>query len=753
MPRPLLLALLVLVFAGCRPAAQVPSTADSAATALLAPTDNPHLENAERVAREFLEAWKGGDFATMHSLLTFSAQDATPSDEFTQLYQSSQSEMTLQSLDYQGNTLGMDGDVAVFNYSVTFHTRVLGDIADNNRNLHLVNDEKAADWRVAWSPGDIFAQMDNGGELRLKPIIPPRANIYDRTGLTTLADMNGRVVTVSVSRESVPDYPGCLSALAQAFDSNTAVQQAAIEAHPPNWLLDMGTLEPDQWEQYHTQLENTCAATFTGFSVRHYNNGTVASNLIGFVGYPDEADVPALLADGFEQNSIIGKSGIEASWDETLRGRPGGELSIVTSSGETIREVKSQRSTPPESLWLTIDVGLQAHIEQIVADAYAKNADTWGKTSQGASVVVQDIHTGEILAMVSYPTFDNNVFTPFPEMGQTAADTAIQAIQNDPRKPQLNRPALGAYPLGSVMKLVSSTAVANSGVYTLDQRFTCNGLWSRDIVRHDWLAGGHGTLTLPQAITQSCDPYFYEVGYRLDSVNPFLLPNYARNFGFGSPTGIHDVAEAHGQIVDPDWWRTNIGTPWNFSESVNMSIGQGYLDVTPLQVVGMISTIANGGTVYRPHLVKQAGLIGETPGYTATAEVVRQLDVRPEVIAVVKKGMCDVTTNPLGTAQFIFRDDSRLQAVGVCGKTGTAEAPPNPEPHAWFGAYAPRENPEIAVVVMVENSGEGSYVAAPIAKAVFDYYFFGPPPGQAGTPNQTAVPGETDTPLPPGLGD
>src|SRR5262249_10095875 len=146
-----------------------------------------------------------------------------------------------------------------------------------------------------------------------------------------------------------------------------------------------------------------------------------------------------------------------------------------------------------------INYELQAHVEQIVADAYKQNADTWGKTSQGASVVVEDIHTGEILAMVTYPSFDNNVFTTFPEMGQAAADAAIAEIQTDPRKPQLNRPALGAYPLGSVMKLVSSTAVANSGVYTLDQRFTCTGLWSRDIQRHDWLAGGHGTLTLPQA--------------------------------------------------------------------------------------------------------------------------------------------------------------------------------------------------------------------------------------------------------------
>ena len=389
-----------------------------------------------------------------------------------------------------------------------------------------------------------------------------------------------------------------------------------------------------------------------------------------------------------------------------------------------LRELANVRSSPPQSLWLTLNATLQGQIYQILDDAYRTNAEAWGSSSPGASVVVMNVRTGEVLALVSYPSFDNNAFTTFPIMGRAAADAYVTQVQNDPRRPQLNRPMLGGYPLGSVMKLVTSIAVADSSVYSLNERFTCTGVWNRDITRYDWRAGGHGTVSLPQAITQSCNPYFYEAGYRLDSQDPFLLPTYAREMGFGTRTGIENLPEAEGLIVDPDWWRENLGAEWNFSESVNMAIGQGYLQVTPLQVVRMVAAIANGGDLLEPHLVGQVGLIGENPSYTAERELTRHVDVRPEVLEVVRGGMCDVTTTAMGTAEFVFRD-SPLQQIGICGKTGTAQTGTSANSHAWFAAYGPREDAEVAVVVMVENGGEGSGTAAPIARDVLEAYFFG----------------------------
>ena len=708
---------------GCQPASPPPAALVIPTLASLPTGDEPTLDAAEPVARGFLESWRAGDYAAMYDMVAFSSQEATPLDSFTGLYERANTAMTLNALDYQGNALTLEGDVAFFNYDVSFQTRVLGDIADANRNLRLIYDERADDWRVAWTPGDIFPEMAGGGQLRLRPIIPPRANIYDRNGLT-LADQNGRVAVVNVVRERIPDYPGCLSALSQALNQTVAALQEKLEARPANWLMDMGTMEPATYEAMHVQLENTCAAQFDGLTVRQYNNGPVASHLIGYVGYPEQSQVEALEAAGFEQDSIIGRSGIEQAWDETLRGHPGGELTIVNSSGQVLRELANVRSSPPQSLWLTLDAALQGQIYQILDDAYRANAEAWGSSSPGASVVIMNVRTGEVLALVSYPSFDNNAFTTFPIMGRAEADAYVGQVQTDPRRPQLNRPMLGAYPLGSVMKLVTSIAVADSGVYALNERYTCTGVWNRDITRYDWRAGGHGTVTLTQAITQSCNPYFYEVGFRIDGVDPFLLPNYAREMGFGARTGIENLPEAEGLIVDPDWWRQNLGAEWNFSESVNMAIGQGYLQVTPLQVVRMVATIANGGDLLEPHLVQQVGLIGENPSYTAERELVRHVNVRPEVLDVVRQGMCDVTTTSLGTAEFVFRD-SPLQQIGICGKTGTAQTGTSANSHAWFAAYGPREDPEIAAIVMVENGGEGSGTAAPIARSVLEAYFFG----------------------------
>lgn len=726
MRRLLLLILVLTSAAACRPTEPPAAAAIIPTLASLPAADAPQLADAEPVARSFLEGWRLNDYAAMHALITFASQEATPRDAFARVYEQARATMTLDSLDYRGNALSMDGDVAIFNYDVTFNTRVLGTLTDSNRDLRLVFDPRADAWRVAWTPGDIFRELEGGNQLRLRPIIPPRANIYDSNGVT-LADQHGRVVVVNVIRATIPNYDACLSTLSMALGKPVAELQARLEARPDNWLMDMGTVDAATWEAMHGQLEALCAAQFTGLAVRRYENGPLTSHIVGYVGYPEQSQIDALRAVGFAQDSIIGRSGIERAWDETLRGQPGGELTIVTPGGQVVRQIANTRSSPPQSLWLTINSALQARVAGILEAAYAANAAGWGAQSKGASVVIMDVNTGQILAMVSYPTFDNNAFTTFPEMGRAAADAYVAQLQQDPRQPQLNRPMLGAYPLGSVMKLVSSIAVADSGVYSLTERFTCTGVWSRDIVRHDWLAGGHGTITLSQAITRSCNPYYYEVGYRLDAADPYLLPNYAREMGFGARTGLENLAEADGLIVDPDWWRQNLGLEWNFSESVNMAIGQGYFQVTPLQVVRMIATIANGGTMLKPQLVRQVGLLGENPSFVATPEVVRQVDVRREVLDVVREGMCNVTTSSAGTAEFVFRD-SPLQAIGVCGKTGTAQTGTSETSHAWFGAYAPREKPEIAVIVMVENGGEGSGTAAPIAKDVLEAYFFGTTP-------------------------
>jgi penicillin-binding protein 2 len=425
---------------------------------------------------------------------------------------------------------------------------------------------------------------------------------------------------------------------------------------------------------------------------------------------------------GFTQDNIIGRSGVELYWDETLRGQPAFRLVIVAPTGEVLREIASTDAQPGQSLWLTLDADFQETVAQIVADAYTQAKDGWGRVSPGASAIVIDVNTGEILAMVSYPSFDNNAYNAFPLMGRQQAADLIEEYQNDPNHPEVNRPAQGLFALGSVMKTVTATATADSGVYALDERYTCIGVWNRDITRYDWLPQGHGTQTLAQALTHSCNPYFYETGYNLFMADPWILPTYARRFGFGGYTGMEDIAEEEGFIPDPDWFRTARGYDMTFSDEVNMAVGQGELQVTPLQVVRWFGALANGGTLWRPYLVRDVGLLGEER-HPAHEPEGTPINVQADVMATIQGGLCAVTTDPSGTAEFVFRD-SELQTIGVCGKTGTAQTggPATPS-HAWFAAWAPRENPQIAVVVLVETAGEGSEVAAPIARHILEAYF------------------------------
>jgi len=728
--RLLVVVFLAIIVPACQPASEQTQTIEPLPTlaSLVTPVEFD-FNAAQQTALGFLDAWQHGDFETMYNLIAFSSQEANPKDSFIALYQASKAEMTLQNLRYTAVSLfAQRADVAVLNYNVSFTTDLVGEFNDDNRDLQLVFDPRVSDWRVAWTPGDIFAEMADGGRLRLEISAPSRASIYDHQD-HILADQNGRIVVVRAVKQAITDWPTCLSLLAPAMAKDPLDVQRIYDESSPDWLMELGTMEVAAYDQSHTQLEQVCAAQFSSRPTRRYINGTIMPSIVGTVGYPDEADIPAAEAAGFERDSILGKSGIELSWDEKLRGRPGGRLLIVTTSANIVREIARSASNPPESVWLTIDSDLQAAVMKILSDAYSANKDGWGSTSRGAAAVVMDIHTGDILAMVSYPTYDAAAFAPFPSMGRTAANLMVEQLQSDPRRPLLNRPAQGLYPLGSVMKIISATAVADTGVYALNQRYSCSGVWSRDIKRFDWLAGGHGTLTLPQALTQSCNPYFYEVGYQLNQADPYALPSYARRLGMGSSTGLTDITDAPGLIIDPDWKLANLGIEWTFSDAVNMAIGQGEVQVTPLQVVRMVAAIANGGTLYRPHLVEKVGILGEAPSFVNSPEPMANINIKPEVMDTIREGICNVTSTRAGTAEFQFRAYPELQRIGICGKTGTAQdgSSASALSHAWFASYAPRDNPEIAVIVLVENSGEGSDVAAPIARDILRYYFLDHP--------------------------
>ena len=709
------------VLSGCRGEAN--QAAALLPTAPPRPTPMSDLAAAGQMAHQFLDAWLAGDFAKMHTLLTFRNRELTPFDDFRAFYLNVHDRITLQSLEYRPQTLTGEGRVLVFHYEMTFHTRILGSFTDADRLLHLVLDPQASGWRVAWSEADVFAEFGQGARLIFEAQVPGRANIYDRYG-EALADQNGRVVRVLVNNGRIPNREACFQLLADSLGKSPADIVELFDVRSgADWLVDAGILEPDDFIKANDRLQTYCAADFRQQPTRRYSNGTLMPHIIGHVGFPAADQVADLEAIGFNAATIIGKGGVEASMNDTLAGRPGGRLSLVGADGRRIRVLGEVPAQVPESLWLTIDAGLQDAIIRLLQQAFENEA--WAEDSSGAAVVMMDVNNGEILALVSHPSYDNNIINPYPVMGRAEALKALEAMIEDERKPQLNRTSQGVYVTGSVMKGLSAIAALESGVYDETTRYTCIGTWRYgNDIRYDWLGSGHGLISVQGGVTNSCNPFFYEVGFRLNAVDPWLLPSWAFRMGLGQSTGIGVIPEADGNIPTPDNVTLTTGLPWSYAHAVNLSIGQGEVQVSPLQMARLYAAIANGGYLLRPHLVRERGILDQRTTI-ARRDVMLDAELDPANLAIIRRGMCDVVNSYSGTAAHQFYS-SPLLDIGVCGKTGTAQVPdPDKPPHSWFIAYAPAKEPKIVIVTMVETAGEGSAVAAPLTREILEYYFFG----------------------------
>ncbi len=730
------LFLLLIVLVGCIPRPTSLPEEEQLPTLVPSLTPQIDLEAAELVAMAFLDGWQRQDFAQMYRLISFNSQEALSLEEFTEVYQDTQNIATIVNVQFEPRQLFRAGPRTVqLGYDVTFGTNILGDFSDRGRTLTVILDSQVNEWRVAWSVADIFEEMGRGARLEFSSTVPSRANIYDRANLP-LADMEGLVVEVFVIREDAPDWETCFATLLDVLDTTPERLDLRFRNAQANWVVEAGTIDPPTYRAQQARLEVDCNATFGSRAARRYlPTGSLMPHVLGYVGFPSPGQVDEVIRQGFNSETLIGQAGIEATWDEVLRGRPGGRLLIVGADGTTLRTLAETSTRVPESLWLTIDSDLQNYVLQSIGEAYAENrtyadgAPGWGTTSPGAAAVVMDVNTGEILALASYPYYDANAYTPYPAIGRTVANEIQQEVNDDPRRPQLNRVTLGVYPAGSTFKVVDAMAVLDTGLYTESQTYYCSGVWEHEGDRRfDWLAGGHGTVNTQTAIRQSCNPFFYQAGFALNNMDPWMLPTYARRMGLGVPTGITDLAEDPGNIPDPDFVRETYGLPWTYSNAVNLAIGQGEIEVTPLQMARMYAAIANGGILLRPQVVRERGILDQRT-FVAEPEAVDNFDMSANALRIVHQGLCDVTSERNGTAWHIFNRPSPSPLLeyqgGVCGKTGTAQVGgENRTPHSWFAAYAPADDPEIVVVVLVENAGDGSAVAAPITRRILEYYFF-----------------------------
>jgi penicillin-binding protein 2 len=440
---------------------------------------------------------------------------------------------------------------------------------------------------------------------------------------------------------------------------------------------------------------------------RHYPPDGLAAHLLGYVGEVNPQEMA--LFPAYRLGDLIGKFGIERQWETDLRGRGGGQQIEVDATGRRLRVLGEIEASAGQSLMLTIDRALQEKTETALA-------------GREGAVVVLAVHSGEILAMVSRPTFDPNMFARGIKPGEW------RGLVTDPLRPLNNRVIQGQYPPGSTFKVMMAAAAVEKGVISPSTRFSCSGglPFGRRVFRC-WKRGGHGSVDLQQAIAQSCDVYFYQVGQRLGID---AIAEYARRFGLGAPLGIALDHEAPGLIPDSAWKKERLGVQWYAGETLSVVIGQGYVTATPLQMAVAAATVANGGIVYRPHIVKQVlsdegGLVREY-----TPEVIRKTGIRASTLQLIRDGMRDVVNSRSGTGK-----KAQLPGIVVAGKTGTSQViagtrgkgtilPRQYRDHAWFIAFAPAEAPEVAVACLIEHAGEGGgAAAAPVTREVLDAYF------------------------------
>ncbi|MBN1200493.1 MAG: hypothetical protein JXJ20_01435 [Anaerolineae bacterium] len=718
-------------------AVMLAACSDDSSVPGLSSGDNPYptiqltLEEADQVAETFLDAWRKADYASMYGLISPNSRDAYMEEAFVSEYETAAELMTLNTLDTQIASSLRQGTTAAIMYDVTFHTELFGDIPDGDRIMRLI--ETPEGWRVAWSRMDIFDALAEGARLELRRTMPGRGNIYDRNG-QVLVDQNGRAVLLYPVQQEMPNVEDCISQLSRILRREYGDLEDQFAKFLPETRFLVGEIDPETYQVEEQILQEVCAIgddpNDTGVRTTRRYFGELAPHVVGYVSQIRPEQVDEYERRGYPPDALIGQEGIEQAFEEYLAGKIGGRLEIIAPTGETLRVVAEVPAEPGQGVYLTIDRDLQAAVQQAFIEAYNVAQPTWATTSRGAAAVVMDVKTGEILAMVSYPWFDPSLFNPDSPVLNRGDE--IAALRSDFRTPLLNRATMGKYPAGSVFKIVSMAAGLDSGVYNENTAITCNGRWYGeqfgDVLpyRTDWLPTGHGYVNFPLALTYSCDPYFWQLGVALHNADPQMLTGYAYRMGLGVATGQDDLPEEVGQIPNEELVFRLDARSWTIADTLNLVIGQGQLQITPLQITRMVAAIANGGTLYKPQFVKKVQLLGEEPVYSAQPTAISTLDFDPHTFELIQNSMCNVTLDPNGTARYIFDEwyDFQGTDVVVCGKTGTAQTGgETTRPQAWFVAFAPQDDPEIAVTVIVENSCEGSEVSAPIVRRIVEDYY------------------------------
>ncbi|TCL70955.1 penicillin-binding protein 2 [Hydrogenispora ethanolica] len=592
-------------------------------------------------------------------------------------------------------------------------------------------------WVLQIMQGATIMLKSRANQTRVSRINAPRGIFYDRKGKILASSRISH--TVSVVPEDVKDKPEVIALLSKILKISENELLAKLSPDPKR------PRNPYQFIPISKDLDSATVIKILeakldlpgvevdDIPLRYYPYGEYASHLFGYIREISESELNELKSKDYRLGDLIGKTGLERTYEDYLRGVAGGKIYEVDINGRPLRLLENKEPVPGDNLHLTIDQKVQAAAEKALDDQFLnlqKNSQ-WRNAKSGA-VIALDPRNGNILAMVSKPGFDPNLFT-----GVITPEIA-QKLYNNPLHPFSNRVVQGEFQPGSTFKPITVLAALMEHKVNEKDRFYCSGydpVWGSRF--KCWIyserRGGHGSQTVVEGLKNSCNIVMAELSRK---IGPDTLAKYARYFGLGQATGLNLYpGEAKGFIPDTDWKKQRFKDRWYPLETLHFGIGQGYLTVTPLQLAQVYEAIANGGKVYHPQLVSKITTPGGKVVLTNEPKVVKELNVPTEIMATVREGLSEVISE--GTAAYAFRGFP-LDKYPVSGKTGTVQKPPY-DNSGVFAAYAPSNKPEIVVIVYIEQGGSGSGGAAPVARKILEAYFNLDKKPKAATPAQSGA--------------
>ncbi|MCG6869755.1 MAG: penicillin-binding protein 2 [Gammaproteobacteria bacterium] len=576
--------------------------------------------------------------------------------------------------------------------------------------------------RLAWLQivsYEHFSTLSTDNRVRVVALPPPRGAIYDRNGV--LLAGNRANYRIEIAPSHVGDIDHVVERLSGIIDLTEAdVERFRKEVSRKRSFQPVPlrfNLDEDEVARFAVHRHEFPGVDIAARPGRYYPQGKTGVHALGYVGRINDRDLKRVDRDNYRGTTHIGKLGVEKRYEDLLHGRVGVQRLEINAQGRTLRVLDEQLPVPGSDLVISLDTNLQRVAEQALVG------------SRGA-VVALDPRTGEVLALASNPGYDPNQFV------NGISSARYRELSDDPEQPLFNRALSGQYPPGSTIKPLMALAGLDYSVTTAERTIQAGAYYRLPNGKRryrDWKRGGHGKVDLNKSIVQSCDVYFYDLAYRMGIER---MHDFLERFGLGSRTGLDSTGEAGGLLPSPAWKRSAHGQPWFPGETVISGVGQGYMLATPLQLAAAVSTIATRGQRVQPRLLRAVRRQGSN-GF----EPVGPVRLEPVRLAAdgywdqIVSAMVGVTRKRNGTAWRMGHD----APYTIAGKTGTAQVFGLEEgekydgdtvsdklrDHALFVAFAPAEDPRIAVAVIVENGGHGGSVAAPVARRVMDYYLLG----------------------------